>query len=128
MDFSIISSILPEGLLLHFDIVDFKERGDLETKEDCFHIYLEEKNIVPDGYNCKEYESKGFYEPKIVQDFPIRGKAVYLHIKRRRWRQKEDKKIEIKSDYTFIAEGSKLTAELSVFLKGTGRDPRRYDK
>jgi hypothetical protein len=34
----------------------------------------------------------------------------------------------VKSDYSFIAEGSKLTVELSAFLKDTGRDPRRYDK
>lgn len=128
MNFTIFSCFLPEGLLSHFDIVNLKELGDLQTKKDCFHIYLEEKNIVSQVYNCNEYESKGFYEPKIVQDFPIRGKAVYLHIKRRRWRQKTDKKIEIKADYSFIAEGSKLTAELSAFLKGTGRDPRRYDK
>jgi hypothetical protein len=51
-----------------------------------------------------------------------------LGIRRRRWRSKADKSIEVKSDYSFIAEGSKLTIELSDFLKGTGRDPRRYDK
>jgi hypothetical protein len=128
MDFSIFSSFLPEGLLLHFDIVAFKELGDLETKKDCFYIYLDEKNILPIGYNFIEYESKVFYERTLIQDFPIRGKAVYLGIRRRRWRNKLDKSIEIKSDYSFIAEGSKLTIELSSFLKGTGRDPRRYDK
>ena len=47
MDFSIFSSFLPEGLLLHFYIVDFKELGDLETKKDCFYIYLDEKNRFP---------------------------------------------------------------------------------
>jgi hypothetical protein len=51
-----------------------------------------------------------------------------LGIRRRRWRNKNDKSIEIKSDYSFIADGSKLTVELSDFLKDTGRDPRRYDK
>ena len=75
-----------------------------------------------------DYESKGFYDRAMIQDFPIRGKAVYLCIKRRRWRNKFNKSIEIKSDYSFITEGSKLTIELSDFLKGTGRDPRRYDK
>jgi len=39
-----------------------------------------------------------------------------------------DKSIAIKSDYSFVTEGSKLTIELSDFLKGTGRDPSRYDK
>ena len=128
MNFSIFSSFLPAGLLSHFDIVDFKELGDLQTKKDCFYIYLDEKNILPKGYHSNEFESKGFYERALIQDFPIRGKAVYLVIRRRRWRNKSDKSVEVKSDYSFIAEGSKLTVELSDFLKDTGRDPRRYDK
>ena len=128
MDFSIFSSFLPQGLLTHFDIVAFKELGDLQTKNDCFYIYLDEKNILPKDFKNAEFEYKGFYERTIIQDFPIRGKAVYLVIRRRRWRNKFDKSIEVKSDYSFIAEGSKLTVELSAFLKDTGRDPRRYDK
>ena len=128
MDFSMLSLFLPEELLLHFDIVDFKELGDIQTKKDCIYIYLDEKNIMPQGYDSTEYESKGFYERTLIQDFPIRGKAVYLGIRRRRWRNKSDKSIEIRGDYSFIAEGSKLTVELSDFLKGTGRDPRRYDR
>ena len=107
MDFSIFSSFLPDGLLIHFDIVDFKELGDLQTKKDCFFIYLDEKHLLPDTYNVAEFESKGFYKRTIIQDFPIRGKAVYLGIRRRRWRNKTDKSIEVKSDYSFIAEGSK---------------------
>ena len=128
MDISVFSHFLPEGLLDHFDIVDFKELGDIETKKDCFFIYLDEKNILPDGFEKNQYESKGFFERTLIQDFPIRGKAVYLGIRRRRWRSKTDKSTEIKSDYTFITEGSKLTIELADFLKSTGFDPRRYDK
>jgi len=127
-DRAILSVILPTDLLTHFDIIDFKELGDVKMKKDSYYIYLDEKNKLPNGYDIGEYESKGFYERTIIQDFPIRGKAVYLEIRRRRWRNKSDKSIEIKSDYSFIAEGSKLTQELSDFLKGTGRDPRRYDK
>jgi hypothetical protein len=77
---------------------------------------LVEKNQLPSCYHNLDYESKGFCPEKIVQDFPIRGKAVYLVIKRRRWRNKESSK-GIKSDYSFIAEGSKITIDLSAFLK-----------
>ncbi|MGI6321335.1 MAG: ISAon1 family transposase N-terminal region protein [Bacteroidales bacterium] len=86
------------------------------------------KNILPSNYDSSEYESKGFCKRTFIQDFPIRGKAVYLGIRRRRWRHKTHKNEEIRSDYSFISEGSKITVELSDFLKGTGRDPRRYDK
>lgn len=125
---SVLNYLLPSGLLDHFEIMEIKELGDLQTRKDCFFIYLDEKNELPAHYDSSQYESKGFYERTLIQDFPIRGKAVYLGIRRRRWRDKTDRTKEVKSDYSFIAEGSKLTVELSDFLKGTGRDPRRYDK
>ena len=128
MDLGLLGVILPEGLLSYFDIVEFKELGDTSVKKDTFHIYLEEKNMLPKRYSKKDYESKGFISSKCVQDFPIRGKAVYLHIKTRRWRDKKTKSKVIRNDYSFIVEGSKLTKELSSFLKATSRDPRRYDK
>lgn len=122
-----LSLFLPESLLTHFELVGVLELGEVSSKKMIYHINLAEKNELPKGYNRAEYESKGFYSEKTIQDFPIRGKAVYLVIKRRRWREKEQR-TEIKSDYSFIADGSKLTLELSDFLKGTSRDPRRYDK
>jgi hypothetical protein len=127
MDFSLLSQFLPSNLLLYFDIVSFAELGDLTTKKDCFYIYLDEKNVLPIGHDSSNFESKGFYNRTMIQDFPIREKAIYLCV-RRRWRNKLEKTIEIKSDYSFITEGSKLTIELSDFLKVTGREPRRYDK
>jgi len=123
----LISHFLPEDLVSHFVVTDFKELGEISTCKMIFEIHLEEKNQLPIGYPKTEYESKGFSSGSTIQDFPIRGKAVYLKIRRRRWRHKQTRK-EITNDYSFIAEGSKLTKELSDFLKGTGRDPRRYDK
>lgn len=125
---NIISSFLPKGLLEHFDIIDFKELGLVSIKKDCFFIYLDERNELPFGYDQTLYESKGFFKEKTIQDFPIRGKALYLVVRRRRWRLKTDPGTIITSDYSFIAQGVKLTQEVADFLKGTGRDPRRYDK
>lgn len=122
-----LSIFLPDSLLNHFDLLHVTELGEVSSKNMIYHIELAEKNDLHKGYNRLNYESKGFYPEKTIQDFPIRGKTVYLVIKRRRWRENQSR-IEIKSDYSFIAEGSKLTIELSDFLKDTGRDPRRYDK
>ncbi len=116
---------LPKDLLNHFIITDIQSLCEVKLRREIFYIYLEEKNELPTNYIKEDYESKGFYKAKIIQDFPIRGKAVYLVIKRRRWRKKDTKK-EIKSDYSFIAVGSKLTKELAAFLKGTGLDTSRY--
>ena len=118
---------LPKGLLEYFTITKIEEVQDKKSKEIDIHIKLEEINKLRTVNDSSQYESKGFYNPKQIQDFPIRGKAVYLIIKRRRWRHKENKNEVIYNDYTLFAEGSKLTQELSDFLKSTGRDPRRYD-
>jgi hypothetical protein len=78
----LIGHILPSELLGHFSIdgTEIKNKQGVEEIE----IALTEKNVLPSGYVQAEYESKGFYAPKRIQDFPLRGKAVYLIVKRRR--------------------------------------------
>lgn len=110
-----LSLIFPKQLLSHFEIILAHELGDVEAKEDFIEIVFEEKNILPSGIEAIQYESKGFYS-KQIQDFPLRGKAVLLRIKRRVWRHKITKKT-ITNDFTFLAEGSKFTKELADFLK-----------
>ena len=126
MEKEILRYFLPDELLEYFIISKVEELGEVSTKRMILQIELEEKNVIPEGYDSKEYESKGFYPLKIIQDFPARGKPLYLAIRRRRWRNKIDKNKVIHNDYSLFAEGSKITQELSDFLKGTGRDPNRY--
>ena len=57
--------LLPEGTLDYFIISDVKE-----SSTDIV-IFLEEKNEVPSEYSNMKVESKGFYDPVVVQDFPI---------------------------------------------------------
>ena len=123
---SFLEYFLPEDLLTHFDAVQLLELGDFSTKKMIFEIHLDEKNSLNGDVDPSEYESKGFLPSSRLQDFPIRGKAVYLVLRRRRWRHKSTNK-ELSNRYLYVAEGSRLTQELSDFLKGTGRDPRRYD-
>jgi hypothetical protein len=107
--------------LLHFSITHLVELCEVKSRQSYFEIYLEENNeILVAGIDASLYESKGLSEITI-QDFPIRGKAVYLKIKRRRWRLKTDSGKIIRNDFTYIAEGSGFTQELSDFLKSTGR-------
>ena len=127
METALLQEFLPELLLEHFEVSGYIKLGNVQIKKMEFFISLDERNELPSGYSRSEYESKGFLPSSKVQDFPIRGKAVYLVIRRRRWRHKKTKK-EITKDYSFIADGSRLTQELSDFLKATGRYTRRYDK
>jgi len=126
MDLELLKYFLPEGLMDYFIITKVYEVEDPTLKTKVLQLDLEEINKIPSGYNIDQYESKGFYPVKIIQDFPVRGKSVYLAIKRRRWRNKDNKNEVIHNDYSIIAEGAKITKELSDFLKDTGRDPNRY--
>jgi len=126
MEIELLASVLPDFLLDYFDIVEFKKLGYIQTKTMIFEIHLDEKNRIHKDVFPEEYESKGFLPPSRVQDFPIRGKAVYLIIRRRRWRNKVSKQ-EISNDYSFVSKGAKLTEEISDFLKDTSRYPRRYE-
>jgi len=125
LDYGILKELLPEQLLDRFEIVSYQLVTNKESGKLDMEICLDEQNILPEDCQTTDYESKGFLPSSRVQDFPIRGKAVYLIIRRRRWRHKQTKK-EVNNDYSFVAEGSRLTQELSDFLKGTGRDTRRY--
>ena len=125
MNEEIISYFLPTGLLEYFIITKIEELEDTSLKGKKLQIELEEKNEIPAGNDSSQYESKGFFPVKTIQDFPIRGKSVYLAIKRRRWRHKINQS-EIHNNYPLIASGSKMTQELSDFLKSIGRDTGRY--
>lgn len=111
MDLELARYLLPEGLLDYFDIVSHK------SEEEKIHFYLEEKNILPEAYRNKIAQSKGFYPEISIEDFPLRGKSVLLHVKRRRWTLVESGKI-IQRDWTIVAKGTRITQEFASFLKG----------
>ena len=102
--------LLPEGTLDYFIISDVKESSTEIV------IYLEEKNEVPDEYSKMKVESKGFYDPVVVQDFPVRGKKLFLNIRRRRWIVKEDGRY-VSRNWKLVAEGSRMTHEFAFFFK-----------
>jgi hypothetical protein len=122
----IISNFLPEGLLAHFSITEVQLLGEVSSRKMFFEIHLEEHNEILADCDRSAYESKDFTE-LTLQDFPIRGKAVYLKIRRRRWRHKHNPKVIIRNDFSFVAEGAGFTRELSDFLKDTGRYKGGYD-
>ena len=102
--------LLPEGTLDYFDLVDVKESVNEVV------IYLEEKNIVPEKYTDQDIESKGFYAPVFVQDFPLRGKKVFLNIRRRRWLLNKHNEY-ISRNWRMVAEGTRMTQDFASFLK-----------
>jgi len=109
-DLAIMSLFFPEGMLDYFDITDFTKTSER------IDFYLSEKNILPIEYKDQKLTSKGFYDEKIVEDFPLRGLEVRLHVKRRRWIVNESQKI-VNRNWELVAKGTRKTKEFATFLK-----------
>jgi hypothetical protein len=110
----LIEKVLPKDILNFFDISNVEERAGM------LYVYLDEKNILPDDLVSKKVESKGFHEPKEIQDFPIRDKALYLVVKRRRWKDVETGKIYSRN-WELVAKGTSYSKEFGYFLKKINR-------
>jgi hypothetical protein len=69
-----------------FDRAEHQKRGNVLTKKMEFEIHLDEKNVLPSGCSKDDYGSKDLLPSARIQGFPIRGRTVYLIIRRRWWR------------------------------------------
>jgi hypothetical protein len=103
-------------LLFPTQIVEYFDLIKVEEVDGTLNFHLEELNLAPSGYLQEQLESKGFLPEIRVQDFPIRGKKVYLHILRRRWRVISSGET-ISRDWGLVAKGSRMTQEFGLFLK-----------
>lgn len=104
---TLITLLLPEYLTHYFELTSI-------DKQDVLHLYLEELNKVPVEFSKDKLQSKGFFEPITVQDFPIRQYKVYLHIKRRRWLNLSTNQVVFR-DWNLVAKGTRLTQEFASF-------------
>jgi hypothetical protein len=111
---AIANLLLPEVLMTYFDLTKHEIKGEE------LHFYFTEPNKVPDGYSGTELHSKGFFPEATVQDFPIRGKNVFLHITRRRWLNGATGKVVVR-DWQLVAKGTRITSEFATFLKEIGQ-------
>jgi transposase len=79
-------------------------------------VFLEERDLKPIAYSSQKLTSKGFHPESIIQDFPIRNKAVFLHVRRRRWLVESTKEV-VSRDWDSVAEGTRYTKSFADFLK-----------
>ena len=108
----LLRAILPDVLIDNFDIVSFDKSADR------FDIYLDEKKVQlkEDKYN-PEIIAYGFGEYRVIQDYPIRGRATYLHVRKRKWLDKSSNEI-FSYDWDLSEfDGTRLNSEFVSFLK-----------
>lgn len=71
--------LLPEELVEYFEVVK------VEKTTETLDVTLEERNNGVEGYEDGKLRLNGFYEESVVRDYPVRGRKMSFHIRRRRW-------------------------------------------
>jgi hypothetical protein len=110
----LIKLLIPEIIVEYFLLVSYKKGAEI------LHLYLKEINSIPKEYRQSKLSSKGFFDEITVQDFPIRGHQVYLHITRRRWLNEDTGQVVFR-DWNLVADAARVTQEFASFLKEINR-------
>lgn len=74
----VLKFIILDLLVTHF----YLQKHEFQNSE--LHLYFEEKSKLPEEFTKELVTSHGFHKQITIQDFPLKGKTVFLHIKRRR--------------------------------------------
>jgi hypothetical protein len=106
----LLSLLLPAGL------VELFELDKVEALSDGYHLYLSQRNTPPITLQSHKLESKGFFDSVTLRDFPLRGKACFLHLKRRKWLDHDTGNI-VFHEWDEVAKGTRMTKEFADFLK-----------
>lgn len=109
---TLLETIFPSVIVENFDIVSIQH----DSKAEELHIHIDEKKAIPTEFSSRRVIFHGFTSAKKIQDYPIRGNAVYLHVRRRKWLDTETNEILTKT-YSIAFEGTQLTKEFVSFLK-----------
>ena len=107
-----LRAILPDVLIDNFDVVNY------EKTDTRFDIWLDEKKVMM--REDKKYSnviSHGFGEYHSIQDFPIRGRATYLHVRKRKWLDKDTGEIFSYDWELSEFDETRLNSEFVSFLK-----------
>lgn len=108
----LLRAILPDVLIDNFDVDRF------EKTDTRFDIWLDEKKVqMPEDSRDRSVTAYGFGEYHTVRDFPIRGRATYLHVRKRKWLDRGTGEIFSYDWDVSEFDGTRLNAEFVAFLK-----------
>ncbi|MCL2412773.1 MAG: hypothetical protein FWC98_01390 [Bacteroidales bacterium] len=116
-----LSMFISPIICQHFSITSISQKVDridlrMEEFPELIPLSLQGKDVVLDGF-CNELE---------LQTSAIHDRAVFLHIFRRRWKEKGQDK-HYSNSYDLHPEGVKATHEFAAFLKEEFRcTPEQY--
>jgi len=111
---TVAQMLVPEEILACFEIESIEE-----NLEDYVISLHEKKTCLPKSiYRKKRAVLDGYLHPLELQTFPIKGKAVYLRLYRRLWKEHgKGGDRGFSNTYNFHHPGMKATKEFGAFLK-----------
>lgn len=101
--------LLPEEIVEYFDVVKVSKTAE------TLDVTLEERDNGVDGYTPGQLRPNGFHAESIVRDYPVRGRKMSFHIRRRRWIEIETGK-SVSRRWYLVAEGTRLSKEFAAFF------------
>ena len=108
----LLRAILPDVLIDNFDVDHF------EKTDTRFAIWLVEKKVLlREDKKNEAIIAYGFGDYHTIQDFPIRGRATYLHVRKRKWLDRDNGEIFSYDWDVSEFDGTRLNAEFVAFLK-----------
>lgn len=110
VQYKLLKALLPEEIFKYFEII--KVVVNLTTID----VHLDELNLPSPEFKDLKLISKGFYPAVIVQDFPLRERAMFLHVRRRKWQVESTGEI-VSNKWDTTAKGTRYTKGFAAFLK-----------
>lgn len=108
----LVSLVAPGELSKSFSLTKIREQ-----KEHIIIEFEEDQKLVPKELSGKEVVLNGFLNPLELQTFPLKDKAVYLLVKRRRWKIRGEHNKSYHNSYDLTETGVKASPEFGAFLK-----------
>jgi len=109
---ALAGTLVPAHILESFEVIDIEEGSESIT------IDLREKETLTPKGSKKLLVLNGYMNMLELQSFPVKAKACYLRLYRRRWKEKGSECSQVYANqYDYAAKGTKATKELGAFLK-----------
>jgi len=109
----ILRLLVPSEILEYFELTQI-----IENDTELLFDLIEKESCIPKELDGKEVVLNGFMNATTIQSFPQNGKQCYIHLRRRRWKEKGnmDNK-SLHNEYVYTAAGTMATKSFGAFLK-----------
>lgn len=112
-------------MLDYFEIIKIGEEVTDEKNETgtvirILHIHLDKRDLRDKAWH--DLRPNGLTDPRLFNDFLQREHKVLLHVRRRRWLDKDNRNVVLES-LLLVADGTCYSMEFADFLRMVGYLP-----